>query len=319
MSPAGRELRVFFATDIHGSDVCFRKFLNAAEAYRADVLILGGDITGKQLVPVVKFKHGWVITEGGLSRSAETEAERDRMIQVAQAVGSYPVILAPDEEARLKTDWDYRIALFRREMLARIDNWLLLAQERLRNRGVRCYMSLGNDDEPTIEQAIRNSDWVACPEGSLVSLDGHEMISWGWSNRTPWHSPREQDESDLEAELISMAAKLEHPESAIFNLHCPPKGSGLDLAPEIDESFKPVIRGGDVSMIPVGSEAVRHVITRFQPLLGLHGHVHDSRATRKIGRTLCINPGSSYQTGLLRGALIQLSDGGLRNWTLTAG
>ena len=241
------------------------------------------------------------------------------LLHVARSIGSYPVTLTQDDEDRLKSDWDFRVDIFRREMLLRVDTWLQLAEARLKPQGVTCFISLGNDDEPTVEEAMRKSDWVVCPEGRVIEVCGYEMVSWGWSNRTPWNSPREQDEDELEAAISPMAKQLEHPESALFNLHCPPKGSGLDLAPEIDESFKPVVRGGEVNMIPVGSEAVRRMIDEFQPLVGLHGHVHDSRATRKIGRTLCINPGSNYQNGLLSGALLQLRGGKLRNWTLTAG
>src|SRR6266568_2674048 len=53
-----RRTTIFFATDIHGSERCFIKFINAAKFYQADVLILGGDITGKAMVPIVRQANG---------------------------------------------------------------------------------------------------------------------------------------------------------------------------------------------------------------------------------------------------------------------
>jgi Icc-related predicted phosphoesterase len=73
-------------------------------------------------------------------------------------------------------------------------------------------------------------------------------------------------------------------------------------------------------MAPVGSTAVREAIERQRPLLGLHGHVHESAGVEKIGRTVCINPGSDYGDGILRGAIVELDrDRGVRNWQLTQG
>ena len=44
----------------------------------------------------------------------------------------------------------------------------------------------------------------------------------------------------------------------------------------------------------------------MQPLLGLHGHIHEATGVRRSGRTLAVNPGSDYSTGALNGALITL-------------
>ena len=132
------------------------------------------------------------------------------------------------------------------------------------------------------------------------------MISCGWSNRTPWHTPREMDEDDLERRIEKMAAEVTRPERAVFNLHVPPARTAIDLAPALDDSLKPVVKGGAVVMESVGSEAVRRVLERHQPMLGLHGHIHESRGAVRLGRTLSINPGSEYGDGILRGALIEL-------------
>jgi uncharacterized protein len=315
----GPASRIFFATDVHGSETCFRKFVNAAKAYKADAIILGGDITGKRLALIVEEQGAWRIGADRdierLSTVEEMEAARKKM----SAVGIYPILVTPDEEQRLTADADAVEARFKEERLERVRSWMALAAERLSPLGVRCFVSPGNDDDRDVADLIDGAEWVENPEGKVVDLGGREMISWGWSNPTPWHTPREQSEEELAAHLEAMASRLQEPRDALFNLHCPPFQSGLDAAPQLDATLKPVLRGGHIDMVPVGSTAVRQTIERFQPLLGLHGHIHECRAMKKIGRTMCINPGSDYNTGTLRGAIMQLGAHKVDAWTLTTG
>lgn len=311
--------RLFFATDVHGSETCFRKFVNAATAYSADAIILGGDITGKQLVMVVAESGGWRIGEGhgaeALHSDQELEAARKRL----SSAGLYPIVVTPEEQQVLAADPAAIERRFTEERLARVRSWMELAEERLRPLNIPCYVSPGNDDDREVAEVIDGAAWVSNPEGDVVDVGGHEMISWGWSNPTPWDTPREQSEPELGTHLDSMASKLRDPEAAIFNLHCPPFQSGLDDAPALDENLKPMTSGGQLTMLPVGSTAVRDAIERYHPLLGLHGHIHDCRAMKRIGRSMCINPGSDYQTAMLRGAIVQLGEHDVSAWTLTTG
>jgi len=319
MSGRGTNLRIFFATDVHGSETCFRKFINAAGAYSADAIIMGGDITGKQIALIVQQNRGWRMGEG---RDLTTFDSREGVNQACKnlsASGLYPIVIDEAEERVLKEDRAAVEERFRQERLDRVESWMRLAEDRLRPLGIPCYVSPGNDDDKDVADIISSSTWAENPEGRVVDVGGHEMISWGWSNPTPWDTPREQSEEDLGARLDSMAASLNDPEGAIFNLHCPPFHSGLDTAPALDADLKPVVRGGHVEVKPVGSTAVRQVIDRFQPLLGLHGHVHESPGMKKIGRSMCINPGSDYRTANLRGAIVQLAPHKVTAWTLTSG
>ncbi len=311
--------RIFFATDIHGSETCFRKFLNAAVAYDCRAIILGGDITGKQLVPIVRHPDGWEVSEGGVARVMETEEARDEAARRARASGGYPAFFTVEERERLVTDRAYREERFLEAILDVMRAWADLAVERLQPLGIECVINLGNDDDPEVARALRESQWVRFAEDDVYDLNGVEVVSWGWSNRTPWHSPREQDEDELEASIMAAAAKARDPEHAIFNLHCPPYNSGLDIAPAVTDDFKVQTRGGTPMTIPVGSTAVRRVIEQVQPLVGLHGHVHDSRGACKLGRTLCINPGSDYPHGILRGVILSIKNGKVKGWTMSNG
>jgi Icc-related predicted phosphoesterase len=293
---------LFFATDIHGSETCFRKFLNAGLAYKADVLIMGGDMTGKMLVPLVaqaggKYSFEWLGAAYTLSAAELPEYEKQMRMS-----GCYPYRTTPEEKEELEKDRQKVKRLFASVMRATVVDWLALAEERLAKTGVK------------------SSRYVQNPEGQLLMVKGeYEMIASGYSNRTPWNSPRETDEETLLASIRGMAKNLVDPHKAIFNFHCPPFDSGLDTAPKIDKTFKPVTGITGVEMSAVGSTAVAQAIREYQPLLGLHGHVHESRATIKIGKTLCVNPGSEYSEGILRGCLLWLDKGKVRDYMLTSG
>jgi uncharacterized protein len=312
-------LRIFFATDVHGSDACFRKFVNAAVAYAADAIILGGDITGKQVAMIVEDNGGWRIGEDRTAERLDTPEALAATQRRLHAVGMYSVVVTAEEEAMLAAEPSALQDRFTQERLARVEAWMALAQERLEPSGIRCFVSPGNDDDEAVAGIIDRAEWVENPEGRVVDVGGHEMLSWGWSNPTPWDTPREQTEDDLGASLTAMASQLQDHAGAIFNLHCPPFRSGLDDAPALDENLKPITRGGQIELLPVGSTAVRDAIERYQPLVALHGHIHDCRAMKRIGRSICINPGSDYQTATLRGAIVQLDPHKVSAWTLTTG
>ena len=312
--------RLYFVTDIHGSDVCFRKFINAAKFYQADVLILGGDITGKQIMPLVADGSGnytfrWHGEEHHVSGSELANAQK----QLRDA-GYYPALLTPEEVADLNADSSHVEALFKQLACESITRWMNLAEERLRGTGVECYISPGNDDPLDIDAILNRGGLVVNPEERVVTLCGEcEMISCGTTNITPWHSPREMPEDQLEKLLDGLAKQVKNQAKAIYNIHVPPYNTAIDKAPKLDSNLKPLIIPGGVQLAPVGSTAVTAVIKRYQPMLALHGHVHESRGNLKLRRTLCINPGSEYGEGILRGALVQIGRKGVEDFLLTEG
>ena len=313
--------RIFFTSDVHGSDVCFLKFLNAAKFYEANVLILGGDITGKMIVPLVEQGDGSAVADFlGIREAVKTPEERQALEKRIRNSGYYPYSTSSDEFEKLQADKSLVDKLFSKVMAAGVKRWVDIADQRLKGTKVKCYISPGNDDRFDIDDALRASTGIIYPEGEVVSIDDHhEMITSGWANTTPWKSPREVPEEELIKKFQPMIDRVQNMETAIFNLHIPPYETPIDLAPELDANLKPVIKGGSMSMVHVGSKTVRQLIEQYRPMLGIHGHIHESRGFVKIGRTLCINPGSEYGEGILRGAIINLDQKSVKNYMLTQG
>lgn len=316
---ASRRLALYYTSDVHGSERCFLKFLNAAKFYGVDTLLLGGDLTGKVLVPIVQTDGRWEMTFLGrheVLRSVEEVEEAEKRIRFN---GFYPYRCDPDELARMEADPAYAERIFRRVMRESVERWVRLAEERLRGTGVRCFVMPGNDDEFEIDEVLNRSDVVINPDGAVIEIDGYQLLSLAWANPTPWNSPRELPEEELAARIERLARELDPHRPVIFNLHCPPYDSTLDSAPQLRDDLSIVMVGGQPNLIPVGSRAVRDAIERYQPVLSLHGHIHESRGAVRIGRTLCINPGSAYGEGVLHGALVVLEDDRVASYQLVSG
>jgi uncharacterized protein len=313
-----RALRIYFSTDIHGSERCFRKFLAAATTYEADVLIMGGDIAGKGLVPI-RAQNGILTAQvRGESVSLPQEDEA-RLRAEINRLGFYSVIGDPAEMDRLEGDPMAVDQAFRREIVAQIQAWCRLADERLA-REVRCLITPGNDDPLEIDPVLKAGPRIESPEGELYDLGPALLASCGDVTPTPWNTEREFSEDELGKRLARMLDAVPKGRQVVANFHNPPFSSGLDFAAELDANLTPVLRGGRPSIVPVGSTAVRDTIKKYQPSVALHGHIHESKGAQKIGRTLCLNPGSDYAADLLRGVVVDLAeDGGCLDFLFTAG
>mgnify|MGYP000036673262 CR=1 FL=1 len=309
-------MKIFFVTDIHGSNVCYRKFLNALKIYGVDVGILLGDLTGKMLIPLVeRAGGGWETTFMGAATTVTTPEELEKLKKTIEMVGYYWVHLTPDEFAALKADPAAQEALFKRLVLERLRQWMDLADERLAGAGIPLYMAAGNDDYLEVDDIIEDSRVIVNCNDRVVRVGDHEMATFSWTNPTPWDTPREKPDEELEPMLEALNGQIEDMPNAIFNFHAPPYGSGLDLAPELT---KDLVQAADRKM-HVGSRAVAKMIQKYQPLLGLHGHIHESRGVHKIGRTTVINPGSEYSEGLLKGVIVVLHKGKVKDYVFTSG
>lgn len=314
-------LRLYYASDVHGSDQCWRKFLGAGRFYGVDALIMGGDLTGKAIVPVRALgEDTYAAALLGDNRVARSGDELEELLGAIRYNGMYPWI-APEAEIAIVAD-DSRAgeALFDRVMLDELRRWVHAADRRAASGDLDILVMAGNDDPWSADDVLRGADGTRFCDDQVVEVGPHEMISCSYANPTPWASPRELDEDALYKRIRALADRLEHPERAIFNLHVPPYDSGLDNALEVDpETLTYVLESGQPREIPVGSHAVRQLIEEVQPLLSLHGHIHECRGMARIGRTLAINSGSEYSSGRIHGALVTLAGDQVKSQQLVVG
>ncbi|HEY5671518.1 MAG TPA: hypothetical protein VIS10_16115 [Anaerolineales bacterium] len=312
-------MKLYYATDIHGSEICWKKFISAGKFYEVDTLILGGDMTGKAIVPIIaqgndKYKVTLLEQETILDGREEVE----KVVKTIHNRGYYPYVTDPEEVAEISSTPGRSDELFLSQALETVERWMAYAEEKLSGTGIRCYVCPGNDDMMEIDAVIAASKSVQLAEGRVVRLDDHhEMASTGWSNPTPWDTHREEPDEALLERIEAVISQVQDIPNAVFNLHPPPYGSGLDEAPELTDDLRPAYAGR--SLIPVGSRAVLKVIEKYQPLVSLHGHIHEGKGTRKLRRTLCINPGSMYEQGILHGVVMELKPKGLGNYLMVTG
>ncbi len=312
-------LKVFYATDLHGSEVCWRKLVNAGSFYGADVVICGGDMTGKAMIPIVRDGSRWEATFQNLPYVLDSEEQVREMEKRIINRGYYPVRVSREEMAAMVADPELVDRRFKEVMLSTVERWMDVADEKLAGSGIRCIVCPGNDDMFDVDSVIARSDIVEMGEAQVLDLGGFSMVSMGWTNPTPWNTYREAPEDKLRARIERMVEKAPDLRRTIFNFHAPPFGSNLDDAPALDDALKPILGGR--AMRPVGSRAVREAIAEHQPLLSLHGHIHEGKGTQRLGKTLAINPGSAYEEGVLQASILELDEkrGKVKNYLLVTG
>ena len=318
--------RLFFATDIHGSERTYRKFINAGKFYEVNTIVMGGDISGKLLIPIIKEANGhYRATLQGTVQHLTTEAELKELQDRIGLLGFYFQIMDEDEYKALSADTEEVNKLFHALARKRLTEWVDLAETRLKGTGIRCFVTGGNDDDPEVLEAIQGANresFLAC-EAKVVPIDDdHIMASVGFSNPTPWKTPREIPDEKLGEIIEEMCSQVKDFERCIFNFHVPPIDSTLDLCPKLDwntDPPTPIVSAGQIVMAGAGSAAVRKAIERYQPMLGLHGHIHEAQGMVKIGRTTCLNPGSEYGEGILRGCLVTFANGVVEGFQMTSG
>jgi Icc-related predicted phosphoesterase len=324
--PAAKPTRIFYATDLHGSERTYRKFVNAGKFYQAQVLIMGGDVLGKLAIPIIREANGHHrATLQGRTEHLETQAELNKLRDRIGLLGFYCRVMEEDEFRATQADPAAVEALFHELARERLVNWIELAEARLKGTGIRVYVTGGNDDYPDVLAVLEREgaqSLFGCEDRVVQIDDAHTMISQGFSTPTPWKTPREVSDEELGRLIAPMVAQVPRLSHCIFNFHDPPNDSTLDTCPMLDWNTDPpaqIMRGGQVVLFGAGSQAVRAAIEKHQPLLGLHGHIHESPGAIRIGRTLCVNPGSEYGEGILRGCLVNLQDGQVESYQLTTG
>jgi len=310
---------MFFAVDVHGSTAVWRKWVNVVNIYNVDVLILAGDLTGKAVVPIFDKNGLYETTVLGQKYTAKTKEELQRIEDMIENMAYYYSVMTQDEANEISKDPKKVDALFKNAMIERLKKWLNLLLEKVDTKRVISIVMPGNDDEQYIDGTIKSyaDRNIIYPLDKTVALPhNYELVSHEFVNPTPWNTPREAKEDKL-YKIVEEKIKKSNVKNfakTIFNFHCPPHNTNLDLAPKLDKNMKIVYVGGKPMMIHVGSTAIRKLIEEYQPLLGLHGHIHESYASDKIGKSVVLNPGSEYTEGILRGFFIEFDSDGLKNY-----
>ena len=325
-SSGARRFRLFFATDVHGSEPTFRKFINAGKFYKVDVLVLGGDITGKMLIPIIALGNN---TYRATLQSKLYNLQKDDLPEFESRLaklGFYSSQMSEREYAELSADPELVNRLYLELASERLASWIRWAEEKLAGTNLRCFVTGGNDDAKEVVDTLNreaSNQVVACEE-KLVTLsdEGYTMVSLGYSNPTPWKTPREIEETEMVQRITAVFQGVDNCEKVVFNMHVPPVDSTLDTCPQLDTSTDPptvITSGGEPVLFGAGSQAVRDAIERYQPLLSLHGHIHESRNVTRIGRTTAVNPGSEYGEGVLRGIIVSIIGNKVESTQMTSG
>ncbi|HET9248605.1 MAG TPA: metallophosphoesterase, partial [Actinomycetota bacterium] len=264
--------------------------------------------TGKAMVPIVQRANGtW---EASLQDHKDTLESEDAIIEFEKRVmnrGYYPIRVSDQEYVAMQEDEDLVDKRFKEVMLEGTERWIAMAEDKLAGSGIRVIACPANDDMFEIDDLLKDAQVVETgDEEHPIQLGDFTMVSMGWTNPTPWDTFREAEEPDLAVRIERALSAATAPETTIFNFHAPPYGSNLDNAPALNADLTYV--SGGQAIRPVGSTSVHESIERYQPLLSLHGHIHESKGAARIGKTLALNPGSSYEEGILQSAVITIDD-----------
>lgn len=318
--PSPQVLRLIQAADFHGSNAAFRKFLSAIRQHGAEHAIITGDLTGKAIVPIIRMQgryEGWLF---GNRETPETDAELAAFQKKIGDVGMYDHVCDSEEATALEADPAALHALFVDKMNARLAAWLDLAAEYLAPLGVPLWVIPGNDDDLSVDPILAASSYARNVDHQVVELDEHhELVSLGDTSMTPWECPRDYPESHMVPTVRGLFEQVQKPSGAIVNMHCPPRDTSIDQAPRLNERLEIEFEGGQVVMTSAGSAAIRQGLESLQPVLSLHGHIHEARGTHRVGRTLCLNPGSEYAEGIMKAAIVNLEPDRVRGYQLISG
>ena len=207
--------------------VYWKKFISGGKFYEVETLILGGDMTGKAIIPIIaqgndKYKVILLEQESIL----EDQEAVNEMSATIQNRGYYPYVTDPDEVNEISTTPGRSDELFLKQVTGTLERWMAYADDKLAGTGISCYVCPGNDDIFEVDDVIASSKTVQHTEGKVIHLnDNHEMVSSGWSNPTPWDTHREEPDEALESRLEAVISQASNPSTAIFNFHPHPYGA----------------------------------------------------------------------------------------------
>ncbi|MGC8699842.1 MAG: metallophosphoesterase family protein [Candidatus Micrarchaeia archaeon] len=306
-------MRFFFTADIHGSEIVSNKLTNAAQFYNVKNIVVGGDLAGKNLVPILKEGNKYRLNLFGEQKIVKENELQDIEKEIRNA-GEYYKIMDKDEYEKAKGDEARIEDLFKEEAMSNLEAFLAKAEEKLKRLGGKLYIMPGNDDYDEFNELLeKHAGNVIVPiDQKIVDIEGFNLLGYGYSNPTPWNTPREKSEKEIYNDLKKLVEKEDH-EKSIFAIHVPPYNTKIDKAPKLDKELRQVISAGNIEYVSIGSTSVRRIIEEYAPIVGVHGHVHEAMGIdyirAKNGKDVpVINPGSVYSSGMLNGVIIEINE-----------
>lgn len=304
-------MKILFLSDIHGSNLIFEKALNAISKFGIDIFIISGDLSGKDIRPIIKDGDRYITEIDSKTVSLTLTSAKEFEKHLAD-LGHYFFNTTYKEFEALKKDDSSIMHILNLKILSRLEFWILRIINQINTSKTQVIISPGNDDIQQIDDLLFSFESQGILTGikSPVIIDNFDIITLDYSNITPWNTERELSEKMLGKLINEKIKKIRNVENCIFNFHCPPINTKLDLAPEIDKNLKYDIKPGGLNFIHTGSSAVYNSILKYQPLLSLHGHIHESKGFDYVGRTLSLNPGSEHDKGILNAYVVDISSQG---------
>jgi len=258
-------------------------------------------------MPIAKQSDGsYLAAQSGETTRLSSKEEVEEYSRRVTNMGFYPTVMSEDDFQEIKNDPDKQHQLFKKLVVERVAEWSEISGEKLKGTGIPLISAPGNDDFFEIDDVLNNSPHVQYHDMEITELEGYEVLHCGGSTKTPWDTEREYTEEEYQSKFEQLNAKVKDMNRCIYNVHVPPYGTVLDSCPKLDENLKVVFDMGNPVSMHAGSKALNDSIEKHQPLLGIHGHIHEGRGKINIGRTVCVNPGSVYPEGILQGALIKI-------------
>ena len=291
--------KILIVSDLHGSNACFKKCVAMVKETSPNVLVVAGDFLGKSIAKFRRNDDG--STEYFPRKGARQILTEDVFVKLKNSwsdSGVYPVEVT--ELGDESTDEELQTSAG----IRRLTQWLDYGHQAFPDLQVVAIP--GNDDPDALVEVLQTHPWVKNVDGRIVCIHGYEFLGLGYSNETPWETPRELTEEEIAEKLKELSGKVTNPRRTIAVVHIPPRDSNLDLAPNLERLPDGTLQITGTGYSACGSSAVRQFIETFSPLLLICGHCHSSGGVARIDHTLCVNPGSTFQRGLLLARVVVL-------------
>lgn len=302
-------MKILFVTDIHGSKLMWDKAIIAATQENIDLLIIAGDLVGKQVTTIVesdKISYFAIINSNTELINAE---ELESLKNKNELYGSYTIVLTKEEYEILQKDKELALRIYSETLCERIDNWLTSFNQKKNSYPFTLLISPGNDDPFNINNVLikYNSINILAGIDNVVNINNYSIVNFSRVNKTPWKTPREMSEQKIYEKLKFLLKDCQR-DKLIFNFHCPPYESQIDKAPMLDGDLKLNVNSGAIKLNHIGSISIKNIIEEYQPIISFHGHVHESAGVDRIKNTIMFNPGSEYAQGIMKGYIVKIVD-----------